>query len=85
MVICQRTILEEESGDVVGTLGLVGGKVKKRVWMEEEGWSTEVVADCKNEIERREVLEKWFGIVLGEEERRGIRGLVSELKGERGD
>lgn len=70
----------------MGTLGLLNGKVKKTVWEEEKGeWKKETLVECKSEVERWEALEKWFGIVLGEEERRGIKGLVSELKGKAED
>ena len=43
------------------------------------GGRTEVVEVCWNEEERVRALERWFGVVLTEEEREGIRGLPTEL------
>lgn len=74
MVICVRTLMDGE--DVVGTITLVDGKVKRVV----RGVS-ETVGRCGSEVDRWEALEERFGIVLGEEERLGIKGLVTELRG----
>jgi hypothetical protein len=41
---------------------------------------SEKVRECKNEVARWEVLGRDFDIVLGEQERMGIRSLVTELK-----
>jgi hypothetical protein len=65
-----------EGEDVVGVVTMVGGKVKQRI-----GCNSETLVECTSEVERWEALEKWFGIVLGEQERLGIRGLSTELKG----
>lgn len=67
-------------GKVVGTTNLVGGGCRRRIGREGI-WASERLADVGTEVERWEVLEGIFGIVLGDEERRGIRGLVTELKG----
>lgn len=73
-ILCVRTLMEGE--DLVGVLTMVDGKVKRRI-----GGVSETLVDCISEVERWEALEKWFGIVLGEQERAGIRGLSTELKG----
>ena len=74
MILCVRTVMEGD--DVVGVITMVDGKVKRRI-----RGSTETLVECVNEVERWEALEEWFGIVLGEQERMGIRGLQTELKG----
>jgi hypothetical protein len=67
-----------EQGEIIGTINLVNGKVKRRV----KSGKSELLANCVSEVDRWEALEKWFGIVLGQEERVGIKRLVTELKGE---
>ncbi len=74
MVICLKTEMEGE--DVVGWTSLVDGNVKR--WIRGQRETLQV---CGSEVERWEALERWFGIVLGSEEREGIRGLVTDLKG----
>ena len=73
-VVVVKMLMEGE--EVVGEMILFGGEVKRRVRGE-----TEVVLSCKGEDERVRALEEWFGLKLTGEERRGIRGLVTELKG----
>ena len=73
-IVVIKMILEE--GRIVGTLMLVGEDLKKRV----KG-KTEHLGRCSSEEERVDVLEKWFGIRLGEDERAAIRGMVTELHG----
>ena len=46
------------------------------------GGKTTVVEDCMTEEQRVHALEKWFGIKLTEEEKAGIRGWVTELRGD---
>lgn len=65
-----------EGGEVVGTLMLVGAEVKRRV-----GGKVEHIMTCKTEAERVQALEKWFGIRLREDEKVGIKGMVTELHG----
>ncbi|CZR57069.1 uncharacterized protein PAC_06958 [Phialocephala subalpina] len=74
MVICVRNVMEGE--DVVGTIILKDGKVKSRI-----RGNNETLRVCKSEVDRWEALEEYFGIVLGEQERMGIKGMVTELKG----
>ena len=73
-VVAVKMILEGE--EVVGTLILDGRDVKRRV----KG-KTEYLRTCKTEEERVQALEDVFGLRLTDEERRGIRGMVTELKG----
>jgi arylamine N-acetyltransferase len=76
VVLCVKTLLNEESKDAEGVLTLFQNEVKRRI-----GGTKEVVETLRSETDRVRALEKWFGIVLTEEERRGIVGLVTELKG----
>ena len=68
-----KMIMENET--VIGTLSLNGGEVKRRIRGSTEIWI------CKTEGERVEALKTWFKIELTEDERKGIRGLVTELGG----
>lgn len=62
--------------EIFGKRMLVDGVVKENV-----GGRTEVVKVCADERERVEALREWFGIVLTEEEVKGIRRWRTELKG----
>ena len=73
-IVVVTRILEE--GEVVGTLILVGGDLKKRI----KGITEDLMA-FKIEEDRVQALEEWFGIKLGDDERAGIRGMVTELRG----
>ena len=46
------------------------------------GGKTKVVEDCRTEEERLEALEKWFGMRFTEEEKAGIKGWGTELRGD---
>ena len=87
-VVCVRMLLAgevdeatgSESGNgaedgVVGRLTLVDRTLKRNV-----RGTQNVVLTCANEAQRLDVLEKYFRVVLSDEERRGIRGLVTELR-----
>jgi arylamine N-acetyltransferase len=76
MIMCARYVMEEE--DLVGVIIMTEGKVKQRI-----RGNIEALEECSGELDRWEALERWFGIVLGEQERLGIRGLSTELKGNR--
>ena len=67
--------LRRES-QIWGKLMLVDNIVKRNA-----GGRTEVVKVCQTEDERVEALREWFGIVLTEEQKKGIRGWKTELKG----
>ena len=73
-IIVVKMIMEAE--EVVGQVILSGGEIKRRI----KG-VTEHLVTCKGEGERIEALERWFGVKLTGEERRGIAGTVTELKG----
>lgn len=75
-VMAMRVLLDEETKRPKGALTMVGNVVRRKVHGE-----TEVLAELKTEEERVEALEKYFEVVLSESEKRGIKGLASELKG----
>jgi hypothetical protein len=60
--------------DTYGKLMLVNGELKGNT-----GEKTESVKKCETEGERVEAMRECFGIELTEEEREGIRGMVTEL------
>lgn len=68
---------DDGSGDqeIYGKRLLVNELVKANL-----GGRTEVVQHCVSENERIEALKLWFGIILTQEERDGIRGWRTELK-----
>jgi arylamine N-acetyltransferase len=73
-VICNKMVLGDDGGDIVGTLTLQGD-LKKRV-----GAKTERMVEFGREEERLKALDEHFGIVFSEAERDGIRGSASEIK-----
>jgi arylamine N-acetyltransferase len=82
LVLTKVLLSEEPNGnggeserDAIGTLTLFGDTLKRRV----DGGESEELVICKSEVERVEVLQKWFDVVLSAEERVGIKGLVSEI------
>ncbi|KAH7414066.1 arylamine N-acetyltransferase 2 [Phaeosphaeria sp. MPI-PUGE-AT-0046c] len=68
---------ESEDQEIYGKRMLINGVVKENL-----GGRTSVVEDCRTEEQRIAALEKWFGIILTEEEREGIRGWGTELTGD---
>jgi arylamine N-acetyltransferase len=75
-IICLRHILDEERGDMIGALFLSGSLLKRRMF-----GHTETIAECANEDQRVGILKDHFGINLSRQERSGIKGMVTELKG----
>ena len=73
-IIAVKLVMEGE--EIVGEMILTGSEVKRRIRGE-----TEHLMSCKSEGERVGALERWFGLRLTAEERRGISGTVTELKG----
>ncbi|OAK98584.1 arylamine N-acetyltransferase 2, partial [Phaeosphaeriaceae sp. SRC1lsM3a] len=71
-----RTDRPEEQ-EIYGKRMLINGVVKENL-----GGRTSIVQDCKTEEERIAALEGWFGIRLTEEEKSGIRGWITELRGD---
>lgn len=76
VVVVVRFLIDQDKSGLIGTDIMMGGEVKRRVKGE-----TEVLRNNVTEAERIKALEEIFGIRLGEAERRGIRRLVTELKG----
>lgn len=68
--------LEMENEELVGMVQLMGAEVKRS-----RGKQTETLMSCKSEGDRLKALKTWFGIELEESDVRGIKGLVTELKG----
>ncbi|KAI4269836.1 MAG: hypothetical protein L6R38_007319 [Xanthoria sp. 2 TBL-2021] len=72
-ILMAKMVMEE--GRLVGAVTMFNGKVKREVG--------DVVVErfCMSEEDRLGILREWFGVRLTGEEERGIRGLVTELKG----
>ena len=64
----------DAGGEVVGVLILMDG-VKRRV----RGQNETVEEPFTSEDERIKALEKWFGIYLDDDEKRGISGRTSQI------
>lgn len=77
-VLAYRPVLDEATGELVAERILHGNVVK-------EGASGQdrILEVLETEEDRIRALEKYFGIRLSEKEKRGIKGLVSELKGKK--
>jgi arylamine N-acetyltransferase len=75
-VLCIKILLSEETEGMEGVLILHQNVVKKRI-----RGVTNVLEELKSEEDRVKALQKWFGIVLNEEEKNGIIGLATELRG----
>lgn len=60
-----------------GKVMLVNGTVKRNM-----GGRTEIVHECYTEEERIEALMEYFGMTLTDEEKKGILGTPTELKGQ---
>ena len=69
----------DRAGDpeVVGSVTIFNSTVTRRIG----GGKSEVLKECKTEDDRVQVLKEWFGLELSDEEREGIKGMVTELKG----
>jgi arylamine N-acetyltransferase len=72
--ICVKMILSEHGDELVGSVLLLGAEYKKRV----RGELLDS-REMKSEEQRIKLLEDEFGIVLDEEEIKGIHGMVSAL------
>ncbi|KAJ0108236.1 hypothetical protein J7T55_000201 [Diaporthe amygdali] len=75
-VIAYRPVLDPGTGELVGERIL-----HKDVVKEGESGQNRVLKVLRTEEDRVRALEKYFDICLTEKERKGIRGLVTELKG----
>lgn len=79
-VLAYRPVLDEATGELVGERILNGNVVK-------EGASGQdrILEVLETEEDRVRALEKYFDIRLTEKERRGIKGLMTELKGKKAE
>jgi hypothetical protein len=73
-IVCVRTVLDEANEEVVGTIILVNNTLKRRI----KG-KTQHLAMFSCEADRLEALKEWFGIEMTEDERLGIKGMVTDL------
>lgn len=62
--------------EVAGKVMLADGVLKENM-----GGKTRVLKECRTEKERVEVLREYFGVHLTDEQREGIKGFETELKG----
>jgi arylamine N-acetyltransferase len=68
---------EEEDQEIYGKRMLINGVVKENL-----GGKTAVMEDCRTEEQRLAALDKWFGMSFTQDERDGIRGWGTELRGD---
>ncbi|KAF4553909.1 Hypothetical protein D9617_5g067840 [Elsinoe fawcettii] len=66
----------EKQVQVMGKIMLVDGSVKRNM-----GGKTELVKTCRTDQERVDALREYFGITLTDEQKEGIHGFATELKG----
>lgn len=71
---------EEDEQEIFGKRMLVNEVIKENL-----GGKTKIVKECKTESERIEWLDKFFGMRFTDEERAGIVGHVTEIKGAHGE
>ncbi|KAK4455210.1 hypothetical protein QBC34DRAFT_391793 [Podospora aff. communis PSN243] len=74
-LFCVRMVVDGE-GKPAGWTVLHGDKVTRRV-----RGRVEAEEEFKSEEQRVDALQRWFGIVLDEVEKRGIRELPTEIRG----
>ncbi|KAL8710766.1 MAG: hypothetical protein Q9220_004784 [cf. Caloplaca sp. 1 TL-2023] len=74
--ILMAKMVMDGNGKIVGQMTMRDGEARYR-----RGNEVVQTVVCRSEEERVRLLKDWFGITLTEEERRGIGGLVTELKG----
>ena len=68
--------------NVLGGLEVYGKRTLLQATVKENlGGKTQTVMECKSEDERVRVLREFFGIALTEQERGGIAGWPTELRG----
>lgn len=75
-VIGMRGILNKDTGEVEGMHTLFGNKVKRQM----KGAEAEVVAELNSEEDRVKAIEEYFGVKLTDLEKRGIKGMATELR-----
>lgn len=72
--LCSSFILNSEQDDIIGTVMIAGNVLKRRINEHDE-----TLAILEREDDRVSALTRWFEISLQPMEKRGIRGLVTEL------
>jgi arylamine N-acetyltransferase len=77
-VVLSRVALKEGKDEAEGTITIFGDTIQKRV----SGGPSVVIEVFKSEEQRVKALERWFGVVLDEEEIKAIEGFVSEIRAE---
>ncbi len=73
-IMCVKSIMDKKTFKLIGTLILIGAKVKQTI-----GGKTEQVRICRTEDERVQALDDYFGIKLAEGDKRAIKGMVTAL------
>lgn len=79
-VIAYRPVLDEATGELVAERILHGGVVKEGVSGQER-----VLEVLETEEDRVRALDKYFDIRLTEQEKKGIKGLATELRGKKAE
>ncbi|OAA45593.1 N-acetyltransferase family protein [Metarhizium rileyi] len=79
-VVGMRAILDD-AAEVAGVYTLLGNRVKRQM----RDQDAELVAELETEHDRVRAMEDYFGVRLTALERRGIRGLPTELKGSKAE
>ena len=74
-LVLTKVILDDEHEEPVGVLTLSGNEIQKRLH-----GTSETVLTCKTESDRWQGLDDWYGVKLRDDEKGGIRGLMSEIK-----
>jgi hypothetical protein len=73
-VVAVKMLLDEQGDEVVGKEMLFGAELKRNM-----GGKTQLVRTYGTEEERVEVFRDLFGLLVGEEDRKGIRRSVAAL------
>lgn len=73
-VVCVKMLLDEKGEEIIGTIALMGTELKRKT-----GGEVEKLATFENESQRVDALDKWFGIRLRDDEKAGIRRMVSAI------
>ena len=82
-LMLSKPLLSEDGSHAIGQVTLVGCMITRRMLRsEKESWTVEKeeLRNCKSEEERIDGLQRWFGVKLRDEEKRGIVGLVSHIR-----
>ena len=73
-IMVAKFIMEQDRG-LIGVVTLLNGQVSWRI-----GSGKDVLKVCEKEAERITALEEFFGITFSAAERRGITGVLTELR-----